>query len=769
LGRLTDGSTEKVPLNLIEVILAQGSLFRCAASCGKLRFQPTCHRYVEHTMAILRPSRTRHALRACGFALWCAASQAQTATAQLDPVSVTGRAPVPIGVSGWGEIPLARLPLQATVFGTEQIKGSGAQRLSDLTGFDAALGDAYNAEGYWDFLAVRGFVIDNRFNYRRDGLPINAETSIGLSNKARIEVLKGASGIQAGTSAPGGMVNFVVARPLDAPLSSARIEWRERASVTGAVDLSRRFGDADAFGLRLNAEAAKLRPQTRSADGERHLFALAGEWRLSHATRIELEGETSRRSQPSVPGFSMLGNSVPDARAVDPRINLNNQAWTQPVVLQGDTASLRITHRFDADWSLVAHGATQRLRSDDRIAFPSGCFDPNPPPDGTYYADRYCPDGSFDLYEFRSDNERRRTDALDVSVAGRFLTGPVRHQARAGIAHSSFRARFEPQVFAPAGTGNISGTAQVPASPGNLDPSTNRDERSTELHMRDALSVDDRSMLWLGLRHTSLHRRSVGTDASRPIDYAQTVNAPFVAASHLFAPNRLLYASWGKGVESEAVPNLPIYANGGQALPVLKSRQIEAGLKAGGEGFDWSVIGFDIVRPAFSDVGSCDLDDTCLRILDGDVRHRGVELSGLARAGAWTLQGGSQWLHARRQGSRQASLNGRQPTNVPALTLKAQVGHDVAALPGLNLTAGVVRESRRMVLPDNSAAVPGHTRIDAALRYATRAAGATWTWRAGVDNVLDERAWKESPYQFGHAYLFPLAPRTWRVSLQADL
>ena len=42
-------------------------------------------------------------------------------------------------------------------------------------------------------------------------------------------------------------------------------------------------------------------------------------------------------------------------------------------------------------------------------------------------------------------------------------------------------------------------------------------------------------------------------------------------------------------------------------------------------------------------------------------------------------------------------------------------------------------------------------------------------WRAGVDNLTDRRAWRESPYQFGHAYLFPLAPRTLRLSVQADL
>ena len=42
------------------------------------------------------------------------------------------------------------------------------------------------------------------------------------------------------------------------------------------------------------------------------------------------------------------------------------------------------------------------------------------------------------------------------------------------------------------------------------------------------------------------------------------------------------------------------------------------------------------------------------------------------------------------------------------------------------------------------------------------------SWQT-IDNLFDQRAWRESPYQFGHAYLFPLQPRTLRVSLQVDL
>ncbi len=611
------------------------------------------------------------ALVAWVAAVACATAQAQSEATQLAPVLVTGQAPLSPGLTGWGELPLARLPLQASVFGAEQIKNSGAQRLADLIAFDPALGDAYNAEGYWDFLTVRGFVLDNRFNYRRDGLPINAETSIALGNKARIEVLKGLSGMQAGTSAPGGLVNYVVKRPGEAPISSASLEWRERASVAAGVDLSRRFGEADAFGLRLNVDAGKVEPQARSAQGEHHLFALAADWRLSSATRIELEGESSRRSQPSVPGFSMLGNNVPDARSIDPRINLNNQAWTQPVVLEGHTASLRITQRLAADWSLVAHGMTQRLRSDDRIAFPFGCTDPNPPPNGTYYADRYCPNGDFDLYEFRSDNERRRTDALDVAVSGKFATGAVRHQVHAGLLRSIYRARFGRQVFDFAGTGNITGTAPVAPSLGTLSENTNRDERSGELYLRDALSVDDKSTLWLGLRRTHLTRSSARTDGNEATDYAQTLHVPFVAASHQLTGTQMIYASWGQGVESEVVPNLPIYTNRGVALPAMKSRQIEAGVKGTNESFEWSASAFDIVRPMAIDVGT-------IRVVDGKVRHRGFELTGAAHLAAWTLRGGTQWLRARREDSQQPASNGLQPTNVPAFTLKGQVAYAVA-------------------------------------------------------------------------------------------
>ena len=684
------------------------------------------------------------------------------APSTLAPVTVTGRATPPASISGWGELPLAQTPVQASVFGAEQLRNDGVQRLSDLTAFDAGVSDAYNAEGYYDFLTVRGFVLDNRFNFRRDGLPISAETAIPLDNKSRIEILKGTSGMQAGTSAPGGLVNYVVKRPLDAPLRSASIEWRQPGAAVGAVDLSQRFGVGDALGVRVNAAAARLDPMVRNSQGNRTLLAVAADWRVSPDTLLEAEVETSHRSQPSQPGFSMLGNQVPPPG--DPRLNLNNQPWSLPVVFDATTASLRWQQKLGSDWRFIAHAATQRLRTDDRLAFPFGCTDT----DGSYYADRYCPGGNYDLYDFRSEDERRRTDALDLSLQGKATTGSLVHAITVGGQQSRVHNRFQRQANNFVGTGNVDGSLVTAPDPSLTDENTDRDEHSTELYARDAVALTPGVTAWLGVRHSRLHRQSVRTDGSRPSDFQAAFTTPSIALSYAFARDQLVYASWGQGVESTVAPNRSRYTNRGEVF-TTKSRQTEVGLKGSKASLEWSLAAFDIRQPRVQDFGSCDTTASCTTRLDGTAHHRGVEASAAWREGAWSLRGGAQWLHARIEGSELVAIDGKVPTNVPSRTFKLQAAHEVASLPGLSLQAGLVNESSRQVLPDNSATIPGWTKLDAGLRYETRLAGASTTWRASVDNLSSHRAWRESPYQFSHVYLYPLAPRTLRLSVQVDL
>lgn len=693
---------------------------------------------------------------------------AQLAAAQTLPqVSVTGKSTETApGLAGFSDPP-ARLPMQAVSLSAERLADAGIEQLSGLTKLDASVSDSYNAVGYWSQLKVRGFDLDNRFNLRRDGLPINGETSLSLTNKAAVEVLKGSSGMQAGTSAPAGLVNLVVKRPLAEDATVLGLGFIQSGTVEASLDHSQRYGANREFGLRVNLAAARLDPLLRDTQGRSHTLAVATDWRLSPATLVEAEVEFSRQSQPSQDGFSLLGSQLPDPRRIDPRLNLNSQPWTLPVVFDNTHASLRLQQQLGGGWRAQAHLGLQRLRTDDRNAFGFGCSAED------NYAS-YCSDGSFDLYDFRSENEHRDTTALDLSASGPLQLAGLRHELTVGGLASQFKSRFQRQAYNWAGIGKVDGSAVTPPAPELTDENTNRDERSNELYLRDRVALGADTSAWLGLRHTRLHRESVRTNGSRATDYSQGVTTPWVALSHALATNWLVYASWGQGVESEVAPNRPRYVNAGQALPALKSRQLEAGLKTGTQRVEGSLTVFDIRRPLWRDVtlaGFTSCSDSkpgsCEHRQDGYARHRGIEASAELKWQGGGLFASAARLHARREGSADAGLNGLVPPNVPQTTIKAQLRQEL--LPGLQAQLGLQHESRRFATPDNSIPVPAWMVADASLRYTQGVGNQTWIWRAAVDNLANRRAWREAPWQFEHSYLYPLAPRTFRASLEVRL
>lgn len=695
--------------------------------------------------------------------------QAQQGAATLKPVTVQERSTPPQpDIAGLGDAPLARTPVSATMIEAAQIEAVGARRLADLFKFDASVSDAYNAIGYWDYATVRGFVIDNRYNYRREGLPISAETFIPLDNKSRVEILKGTSGIQAGTSAPGGLVNYAVKRPTENDLRSVRLETTGRGGLLGSIDLGGRFGNTREFGYRLNAASEDIHSYAPGADGQRKLLALAMDWRIGRDSLLEAEIEYSHRAQPSVPGLSLTGNTVP---APNPRLNLGVQPWTLPVALDSLSGSVRFEQALNSNWRWSAQAGTQRLKSDDRSAFPFGCTDPN---GVDYYADRYCPGGGYDLYDYRSENERRTVNAAQLQLKGRVQTGGVRHELGFGLLSSSTRDRMQRQAYNYVGTGNLAGATVFAPDPRLTDENTNRDERSTEISAFDAIAWTERFSTWVGVRNTRLSRDSVRTDGSRATSYDRGITTPWIAASYQLTPATMVYASHGQGVESEVAPGRARYINAGQPLPALKSRQTEIGIKGSGgpdgRALRWSAAWFDISRPLFGDLGACDVNGSCTRQADGEARHRGLELGAGQKLGQWSLDGGLTLIDAKRQGGTiNPALNGKRPTNVPDWILRASAEYRLAALPGMSLQGHLSHEGRRAVLPDQSAMLPAWTRVDAALRYQRPLNGMRTTWTLGVDNLFDKRYFKEAAYQFSHAYLFTGAPRTVRLSFQAEL
>jgi iron complex outermembrane receptor protein len=557
-------------------------------------------------------------------------------------------------------------------------------------------------------------------------------------------------------------VNLVVKRP-DADLRSASLAWQQDGSVQAGVDLSQRFGASREFGARLNVSAAHLDPNVRDAKGHRQTASIATDWRISKDSLLEFEFEHSLQSQPSVPAFSTLGREVPDPHAIDPHVNLNDQPWSLPVVMQGNTMSARFTQRLDPRWTLRVQALQQKLVSNDHLAFAYGLYDPQ-----TYECEPYChsfsSDGHYSIWDFRSDDERRTTRDVDLSLSGDFATGFARHSLTFGALQSVFTGRFQDEAYNLVGVGSIDGATVVPSDPSLTSPSTNRTERSTELYLRDAIQLGDDWSAWLGLRHTALHRQSSETSTGTSdddTDYRQSFTTPWIALSRQLGADDMVYASWGKGIESDVAPNVGAANAHGQALATTTSRQWELGWKHGRGVDHWGVDAFD-TEQAFNDV----VGDAYVH--DGVTHSRGIEAEAQARLDALTLRASAMRQRVKREGALDPALNGLRPTNVPETAVKLLATYAVAQVPGLSVLGNVSYEGAREVFPENDVRIPAWTRYDLALRYAQTVAGTAMVWRAGVNNVFDRHAWRESPYQYDHAYLFPLEPRTFFASVEAS-
>ncbi len=683
------------------------------------------------------------------------AAFAQTAAPEaiLKPIVISSPAARQQLAVGGFEAPLVEQPISATVITAQDIKALGAQRLADLYKLDASVSYAYNAVGYIDYATVRGFRIDNKFNTRRDGLPISGDTAIHLGNKERVEILKGTSGIQAGTSAPGGLVNYVVKRPSLEPIRNIDLSVDSNGQFGAALDLSNRFGENNAQGYRLNVATDRLSGAAPGTRGSRQLIALALDSRIGRSGLLEAEFESSRQSQPNVPGLSLLGNSglLP---AADPKLNLNRQAWRQPTVFEGLTGSLRYTQALSNQWNMTAHLSSQRLKTDDRVAFPFGCTDSN---GVDYYADRFCPNGDVDIYDFRSENERRNKQSAQIKLDGSMQTGSVKHTLSFGVLQSSARIQTQPSAYNYSGTINLANPTQpIPADPSLTQQGNTLREKTSELFATDVIAWNEAFKTWLGLRHTRLQR----SDATSASSYSQSFTTPWLALSYQIGAHTL-YASSGQSIESSVIPNLPAYgATRGLPLAAQRSKQTEIGIKSllrnNASQTETSFTLFDMQRPLAVDTGSS-------LVIDGQQRHRGVEANISHSQGAWQLSTSAIALRATQEDAQiNPALNGLQPTNVPSHILRLNAAYRIA--PSWLLSAHISHEGSRAVLPDNSITLPAWTRLDASLKWDTQAAGMKSTWQLSIHNLRGKSYFQESPYQFGHAYLFPAQPRHLRLT-----
>ncbi len=691
----------------------------------------------------------------------CIASCA-SAWAQQNPTEITITDQLPSRVSGFGDVPAYELPFSTTTITSATLQDIGAQRVSDALHLDASVTDSYNSPAYWDILSVRGFTLDNRYNYRREGLPISAETMIPMDNKERIELLKGTSGIQAGTSSPGGLVNYVVKRaPTDAEqqIRNITLSYGQGYNRLVAADLGGRFGETAEFGYRFNVAHEDLNPYIKDTTGHRDLVALAMDWRLKPGTVIDFEFEQSHREQIGVNATSLLGGMFPP---LNPTVNLTRQPWSQPGVFDALTGTVRLRQTLENGWLWTTQYGSQRLRTDDRLSYAAGA-------NNGVITNMFAVNGDFDLYDWRSENEHRLADSLLTEISGTSSLGNYAHDLTFSLMRQRMLTRLpDTQLFNYVGSGNVfTNVVDTSNAWAGTSPTTNLSEYANEFAVKDRIHLNPKTSVWLGLRQTQINRNSVTSDTQVTTQDQRNLTTPWLAISHAISNTITAYASYGQGIETNVAPTNPIYANAGQALPALRSHQHEFGIKGQTLKNAWQVTWFDITRPATGDLSA---NTQLIRQIDGEAHHQGLEVSGSTRIQNWNLGSGFTLIDAKRQNATiDPTVNGQRPINVPSYVLRGMAEYKFSTLPGLRTGVRVSHEGERNVTETGDIKLPAWTTFDATAHYDTKVNNLASTWTLGIDNLVNKQYWRESPMQYGHYYLYPGAPRSFRASVQFRL
>ena len=667
-------------------------------------------------------------------------------------------------VAGFSDTPLLETPASVNVISAQQMQDLQIRSTTDAARYDASLSDAYNAVGYSEQFSIRGFKLDNATSYRKDGMAIPGDTQIPLENKERIEVLKGLSGLQAGVSAPGGMINYVIKRPTEQTLRTVILEERERGNLFGTVDLGGRFDDAR-FGYRVNLAAERLRSYIKGADGNRKFASAAFDFKISPQALLQIDGDIQKKAQVTAPGFQLLNNTTLPVVAADTM--LNNQPWSRPVETTSSNLGARFAYSFSPEWNASISANQHQFKRDDYTAFPYGCG-----AQGLYPG--YCGNGDFDVYDYKSLGEKKSPFAVQALLQGRFVSAGINHAVTFGASLARNSEKWGDYLYTQAGkdgTGysNIYHPIVVAPAQGSSGPvSERRHTLDRAVFAQDVASLTDQLKLHAGARYVQIKRDEyVGADDKGvALQYAHTDTGywlPNVALVYALRSNVSVYSSLAQGLEYGGVAPLGT-SNQGRALAPNKSKQVEVGVKADVHPDLNATLALFQIRKG--------LEYTSAQneyVRNGEAQNRGLEMALHGRVSRSLAVGASATaLNTQQHDTGLASLDGKRVTNVAAFKSSVFADYAVQEIAGLSLSANWQYSGKKAFDIENKVFVPSYHVLNLGGAYATRMGNTPVTLRASVDNALDKFYWRDVTPDLG-GYLMPGASRTLRVSAQFDL
>lgn len=677
----------------------------------------------------------------------------------LPPAYAGGQVATGGRVGLFGSLDTMDTPFSSTSFTEDLVRNQQARSVADVLQNDPVVRVSKGFGNFQELYIIRGFPVfsdDMTYNGLYGVLP---RQYVAAELLERVEVFRGATaflnGAAPGGSGVGGAVNLVPKRARNAPLTRLTAGWEGGDEIYAAADVSRRFGEGDAWGLRLNLAS---RAGEGSVEGEGRAMTVLGLGldRRGDRARFSADlGWQDNRIDAPRPQVTPAG-AIPKPPSADKNFA---QPWTYTNETQLFGA---LRGEFDVTDAITIWAAVGGREGKER----NSLANPTAQADGSLSSNRF-------------DNGRRdQVFSADVGVRADFDTGLVGHRLVASAAQVQTR-ESNSYAFSDFGgfVGNIYDPVFVPAPPadaliaGSLtDPTVVGRVKTTSFAVADMISfLDGRVLATVGARYQEIDTRSYDYNTTaRTGGYASDAVTPVFALVYKPSDRVSLYANYSEAllpgkIAPGVINNLPV-ANAGEVLEPFRAQQAEVGVKYDGGAFGGTLSAFTTTLPS-------ELFDPADRLYSagGEQKNRGVELTVFGEpVMGLRLLGGATWLDAEIKRALDASLDGKSPIGVPEFQANLNVEWDVPALAGLTLEGRAVHTGAQPASADNAIELDSWTRFDAGVRYAFEAGGQPLTLRARVENLADDDQWVAVGGYPGSNYLTLGAPRTLRLSISTE-
>lgn len=659
-----------------------------------------------------------------------------TSPRELQPVYAGGQVARGGNLGILGNKDFMDTPFNQTSYTDEYIEDTQSKTLTQALETSPSVrrtGGRYSSE---DNFTIRGFGV-NGVNVSYDGFyGLGTFRRNSLQEIARVEVLKGPSALLNGVPPDGGVggtINLVPKRATDVPVTDLHLSYYEDSIFEGHIDIGRRFGEANAFGVRVNAVHSDGETPFDNNEEQLTLGSVALDY-LGEKLRLfaNINIEEQQQDAATFGAFVSGASGVPSAP--DGRNNL--AAPFTKTETERSYNLLRAEYDINDNWMAEVGYGWQESEELQYVHFAVPIInDAGDYTEPTFYRFR---EGDYD---YQSANAR---------LTGRFMTGPVRHTVSISAytvdrdvdsdTRNASGPQFGDQVF------NI--YDPQPSQYTEPDFSTITPSRAQFELIQEGVAIsdtlgfmEDRLQLTVGARHQSLKNRNVGTGTT---NYDESRLTPAAAVIYRVVDTVALYANYIEGLTEIQTPSNVVNSN--DTFDPAQTEQVEVGAKMDMGRLATTLSVFEITQPN----GVTD-PVTNIFSLDGEQRNRGVELETFGEImPGLRLVGGVAYIDAKQVKTDGGGANdGNKASGVPELRANFYGEWDTFFLPALTLTAGLIHTDSQFINAANTFSIDDWTRVDLGARYLTAIQGRDVTLRLRLTNALGKDYWENASLALG--------------------